>query len=202
MVILDTFSEVNDGDQLNDGYFNSSMVHARSSSEDVSEYSVTTNAWADLGYSKTFTPDYGTNNLIFGLKITLDHKYATAVGQLRGVLTNNTTGASIYLTINSDQSYNGSSSNQANLSLITNTTYATSTFYIGFPNYADAFTTGAGSMSTDEFFKSILSGASYTLTFEAQDDTNGGTATTIFITNITATIYYVVVRDEQVGGWA
>ena len=197
------------GPDLNDSLDYASSIHRNTSSEDTTEYSVvTTSNWADVGYSKTFTcPE--NKNIIRGLRLQFDAKTSNT-GQItyyRAVLTNNTNGNTITFTngtfSRSQDGYNAYASvlgaGASTTSYVSQDQYAHA---IGITmNVYDYNAYGTRFAASTNNFKAIQDGATYTLRITAWNGDYAQTPTA-YIKNITATIYWDKLADDEVSGWA
>ncbi|MCK4500697.1 hypothetical protein KAU11_09365 [Candidatus Babeliales bacterium] len=103
MVNRITFVEVADDDTLSAGYFNDlrskTLLNRDSSAQDTTEYSATIGGgldWVDLGYSKTFTPIDGVNNILKSLNVEWDLKVDSIASIYRVKIVNDTTSEIFY----------------------------------------------------------------------------------------------------------
>lgn len=182
--------------ELNEN-FQQSIIRASASSEDTTEYSVSTNSsYSDIGYSKTFTvPDVGDNNILWGFKIVYDRKVNDSLDYavLRMKVTNNTTGE-VFYAFNDTTNYTNKAQSLGNF--FNNTSYATSTEYVQANQLITAVGDGVYGLIP---FDAAAFGSSYTITFEAKTLTGNDTA---YMKNITITAYWSFLQDAETEGWA
>ena len=205
MVDRTTFETVADGDYLKEGYYNgiygSVGLRKNSSSQDVTEYSITTSTtWTTMGYSKTFTVPNSGKAFLHGIKLVFDTKSATGTTQMMRIkITNNTNGAVAYGT-----TYIPSGGSRiAVASETTTSSYATKTVYARLDEitgvYADSVTTSESSTLID--FEALQGGSSYTVELIAKRG-NGGIAELTYVTNLTSTLFWSYEQADDVSGWA
>ncbi len=187
-------SELNSNAQL-------SIIRRSASSEDTIEYSATAGTgWTDMGYSKTFTPPSGSNNILVGLKAVFDVKISasTPSALYRIKVTNDSNSEIVYATLTT--SLNGSSGTNVTSTVGTSsTTYETKTVYCLLNTLSiDASDTDIGSLGS---FEATQSGATYTITFQTQRINATGT-NTAYLKDITLTMYWTFLQDVVTEGWA
>jgi len=188
MTSLKEWNTENIKDNDINGNFDKSIIRQLASSQDTTEYSVTSSSFADIGYSKTLTL---TNyDVIKYIKIALDTKGDHIDGYwLRCKITNDTSDV-FYIDLEVPNTsepifYQGNE-----------TTY-TSISRIGTPyriNHNSSYHTSA-----IEDLSSLFDGTSFTLTFEARYIS---TSTPAYIKNITITAMVERLQDVEVTGWA
>ena len=200
-------ADLNDTFDATFSYFG---IQSSSGAEDTAEYSATADnlstAWTDLGYSKTFTPPLGTNNMLVGIKLKFDYKSSSGDHALayKAILTNNTNAATTDLTHDKVETYNGSKvEKRILLSGKTSTSYAEATTYISFLNLSDEDAADRFGESSTLSTAAIYGGATYTIKFYvAREEDAGGDDIDGYITDITPTIYWQYLNDNTVTGWA
>ena len=200
-------ADLNDTFDATFSYFG---IQSSSGAEDTAEYSATADnlstAWTDLGYSKTFTPPLGTNNMLVGIKLKFDYKSSSGDHALayKAILTNNTTSATADVTVGVVDIYSGEYGKKGVLlSGKTSTSYAEATAYaflLDFATWDQA--TAYNEFSTSDI-SALIGGATYTLKFYVAREENGGTDDVDgYIKDITPTIYWQYLGDNTVSGWA
>lgn len=190
--------------------FNVTISSQNASVEDTAEYSVNAGGgaaggtYADLGYSKTFTP---TNvlNMILGLKVTWDTKGGVETSNslyYRVKMVNDTTNQVAYFTINEADLYSGTGDTRLYLTSRQNTSYATQTetaYPINTTEVGSSSNTGELSIKT---LRAAINGETYTFTIEASEFVNGVGSRTAYVTNITLEIIWKILGVSEVTGWA